>query len=136
MSLIDQKVVEVVNAIRQAIETNPHAGLSVNSHPNQYFLNVIGALDLKRIAETVLARIESYDASVKARFEAEVQKLAGKIRAELKAGAADVESALKSVFSKAQGEVAQATGIVEVAQARVEQEVAAAKAVVDPSAKL
>jgi hypothetical protein len=70
MSAVDAKIIAVVGAIKQAFETSGSPGLSVNSHPNHFFLNVNGAVDLKRAAELVIARLEALDADLKAKAEA------------------------------------------------------------------
>lgn len=62
---IDQRLITVVNAIKQAIETGVSPGLSVNRHPNLFFLHVMGEIDLKRAAENVLQRLDSYDAHLR-----------------------------------------------------------------------
>ena len=43
MTEVNAKLMTVVSAIRQSIETSGSPGLSVNNHPNAFFLNVIGA---------------------------------------------------------------------------------------------
>lgn len=58
---IDQRLVVVVNAIKQAIQTGVSPGLSVNTHPNAFFLHVNGEIDLKRAAELALIRLDAYD---------------------------------------------------------------------------
>jgi hypothetical protein len=71
---VDAKVMTVVAAIRQSIETAAGPGVSVNSHPNPFFLNVNGALDLKHAATLIITRLEEYDAAMKARIEAAIKK--------------------------------------------------------------
>lgn len=91
MTNVDAKLITVVQAIRQSIETNAGPGASVNAHPNPFFLNVNGALDLKVMAETVLARLESFEAALKAKIEKSIKDAesaavaeASKIGAEIK----------------------------------------------------
>lgn len=60
MSTIDQRLMVVVNAIKQAIQTSASPGLSVNTHPNAFFLHVNGEIDLKRAAELALERLDRY----------------------------------------------------------------------------
>lgn len=60
MSTIDQRLMTVVNALKQAIQTSASPGLSVNTHPNAFFLHVNGEIDLKRAAELALERLDSY----------------------------------------------------------------------------
>jgi hypothetical protein len=62
---IDQRLMIVVNAFKQAIESGVSPGLSVNRHPNAFFLFVNGEIDLKRAAETALQRVDAYDESVR-----------------------------------------------------------------------
>lgn len=66
MSSIDQRLMTVVNAFKQAIQTGVSPGLSVNTHPNAFFLHVNGEIDLKRAAELALERLDAYDDRVKA----------------------------------------------------------------------
>ena len=66
---VDAKIIIVVGAIKQSIETAAGPGVSVNSHPNPFFLNVNGALDLKHAALLVLQRLEEYEAARKAQIE-------------------------------------------------------------------
>ena len=63
--MIDAKLMTVVQAIKQSIETSGTPGLSVNGHPNPFFLNVNGALDLQRAAELVLTRLAEYDERIR-----------------------------------------------------------------------
>lgn len=67
---INQRLITVVNAIKQAIETSVSPGLSVNRLPNAFFIHVIGEIDLKRAAERVLERLDAYDAQVRAHLDA------------------------------------------------------------------
>jgi hypothetical protein len=62
MSSIDAKLMCVIAAIRHGIQTTSSPGLSVNNHPNPFFLHVIGELDLKHIAERVLKNLEQAEA--------------------------------------------------------------------------
>lgn len=70
---VDAKVMTVVSAIKQSIETAAGPGVSVNSHPNPFFLNVNGALDLKFAATLVLQRLEEYEAALKAKIEKSIK---------------------------------------------------------------
>jgi hypothetical protein len=116
--IVDAKLMTVVAAIKQSIETSAVPGLSVNAHPNPFLLNVIGAIDLQRAAEHVLARLEAYDASVKAKFEADTQKVYDKIVAEFKTGAVNVEDAMARIYAK--GELLVTAGAREAAIALTE----------------
>lgn len=55
---LDARTLAAIGAIRQAIQQSPEPGLSVNSHPNPFFLSVIGSLDLRKIAELVIERVD------------------------------------------------------------------------------
>lgn len=119
--MVDAKLMTVVAAIKQSIETSGTPGLSVNGHPNPLFLNVIGAIDLSRAAQHVLARLEAYDESVKAKFEADVKKVYEKLTAEVRAGAVNVEDAMARV--RAKGELLVTAGAAELASARVDLDI-------------
>lgn len=70
---VDAKVMTVVGAIKQSIEQSSGPGVSVNSHPNPFFLNVNGALDLKHAAGLLLQRLEEYEAAIKAKIEKSIK---------------------------------------------------------------
>lgn len=70
---VDAKLITVVQAIKQSIETAAGPGVSVNSHPNPFFLNVNGALDLKHAATLILQRLEDYEAAFKAKIEKSIK---------------------------------------------------------------
>jgi len=70
---VDAKIMVVVNAIKQSLQTSGSPGSSVNSHPNPFFLNVTGEINLKHMAELVIARLEEYEAMIKAKIEKEVK---------------------------------------------------------------
>lgn len=70
---VDAKLITVVQAIKQSIETAAGPGVSVNSHPNPFFLNVNGALDLKHAAMLILQRLEDYEAAFKAKIEKSIK---------------------------------------------------------------
>jgi len=74
MMSVDAKIMTVVGAIKQSIETAAGPGVSVNSHPNPFFLNVNGALDLKHAALLILQRLEEYETARKAQIEKIVQE--------------------------------------------------------------
>jgi hypothetical protein len=61
--MIDAKLMCVVAALRHGIQTLNSPGLSINVHPNPFFMHVIGELDLKHIAERVIKNMEQYDTS-------------------------------------------------------------------------
>lgn len=99
---VDAKLMTIVRAIKQSIETSNTPGLSVNAHPNAFFLNVNGAVDLKRAAEQVLQSLGEYDVNSKAKFDADVEKVYAKIVIEAKAGAVNVEDAMARIRAKAE----------------------------------
>lgn len=70
---VDAKMMTVVGAIKQSIETAAGPGVSVNSHPNPFFLNVNGALDLKHAATLILQRLEEYEAALKIKIEKSIK---------------------------------------------------------------
>lgn len=64
MTNITQRTLVAVSALRQSIETNSGPASSVNRHPNQFFLNLIGEMDLLKAAELMLRRVDDYDAQL------------------------------------------------------------------------
>jgi hypothetical protein len=64
---VDARIMLVVNAFKQSIQTSATPGLSVNSHPNPFFLNVLGSIDLRAAAEAALKRIDQFVADEKER---------------------------------------------------------------------
>jgi hypothetical protein len=73
----------VVSAMKQSLQQAGGPGSSVNSHPNPFFLNVTGEVNLKHMAELVIQRIESYEADLTAK----IAKLAREVDAKAKADA-------------------------------------------------
>jgi hypothetical protein len=128
----DPKVIAVAMAIKQSLEHNAGAGSAINAHPNAFFLNVNGAVDLYKAAEAALRRADQYVEGVKANFDAAVKEFLNKIEAEFKAGAVSIEDALARLKVKAGGELLAAEGVIEsaVAYAKAKAE-AAAKAALD-----
>jgi hypothetical protein len=114
---VDAKLMTIVRAIKQSIETSNTPGLSVNAHPNAFFLNVNGAVDLKRAAEQVLTSLESYVVAEQTKFEADVKKVEEKLWIEQRAGAVNIEDALARI--RAKGELLVSGGAVEAAVAKV-----------------
>jgi hypothetical protein len=87
---VDAKVMTVVNAVKQSLQQAGGPGSSVNSHPNPFFLNVTGELNLKHMAELVIQRVEEYEAALKAKIEksiktaeAEASKVIEEVKAKL-----------------------------------------------------
>ncbi len=81
---VDAKIMTVVSAIKQSLQSSGGPGSSVNSHPNPFFLNVTGEINLKHAAELIIARLEEYEAAIKAK----VEKLAREVDAKAKEEAA------------------------------------------------
>jgi hypothetical protein len=73
MSNVDAKVITVVSAIKQSLQTASGPGSSVNTHPNPFFLNVTGEINLKHMAELVIANLESYEAAIQSAHQAAAQ---------------------------------------------------------------
>lgn len=124
----DPKVIAVAFALKQSLEQNAGAGSSINAHPNAFFLNVNGAVDLYKMAESALKRAESYEENLRASFEDEVKRVANKLRAEFQAGAVSIADAWARLKAKAGGEFISVSGAAETAEARVSQEIASVSA--------
>ena len=71
---VDAKMLTVVNAIKQSLQMSGGPGSSVNTHPNPFFMNVTGEINLKHMAELVVTRIEEREALIKAKIEAAIKK--------------------------------------------------------------
>jgi len=63
----DPKVIAVAMALKQSLEMNAGPGAAINAHPNAFFLNVNGAVDLYKAAEYAVARVASYEANERRR---------------------------------------------------------------------
>lgn len=59
MANVDARVITVIGAIRAGIQTLNEPGLSVNQHPNPFFISVIGSLNLEHIAQRVLQHLDA-----------------------------------------------------------------------------
>ena len=70
---VDAKIMTVVSAIKQSLQTASGPGSSVNSHPNPFFLNVTGEINLKHAATLILQRLEEYEAAIKAKIEKSIK---------------------------------------------------------------
>ncbi len=68
---VDAKIMTVVGAVKQSLQMAGGPGSTVNSHPNPFFLNVTGEINLKHMAELVIQRVEEYEAAIK-KVEAEI----------------------------------------------------------------
>ena len=78
---VDAKIMTVVSAIKQSLQTSGGPGSSVNSHPNPFFLNVTGEINLKHAAELIITRLEEYEEAIRQKIEkslkaAEAERLA------------------------------------------------------------
>ncbi len=73
---VDAKIMTVVSAIKQSLQTSAGPGSSVNTHPNPFYLNVTGEMNLKHMAELVIARLEEYEAALKAKIEKSIKTVA------------------------------------------------------------
>src|ERR1700677_3177895 len=62
---VDAKIMTVVSAIKQSLQTSAGPGSSINSHPNPFFINVTGEVKLKHAAELVIQRVEEFEAALK-----------------------------------------------------------------------
>ena len=71
---VDAKIMTVVGAIKQSLQMSGGPGSSVNSHPNPFFMNVTGEINLKHMAELVIQRVDEHDAAVKQKIEAAIKK--------------------------------------------------------------
>ena len=58
---VDAKIMTVVSAIKQSLQTSASPGSSINTHPNPFFLNVTGEMNLKHAAELSIQRLEEYE---------------------------------------------------------------------------
>jgi len=70
---VDAKIMTVVSAIKQSLQMSGGPGSSVNSHPNPFFLNVTGEINLKHAAELIIERIEAYEAALKEKIEKSIK---------------------------------------------------------------
>lgn len=81
---VDAKIMTVVSAIKQSLQTAGSPGSSVNSHPNPFFLNVTGEVNLKHMAELVVQRLEEYDTALKAKIEKSIKEAEARAATEVK----------------------------------------------------
>ena len=72
---VDAKIMTVVGAIKQSLQTAGSPGSSVNTHPNPFFLNVSGEINLKHAAELIIQRLEEYEAVLEAKVRAQIAKI-------------------------------------------------------------
>jgi hypothetical protein len=71
---VDAKIMTVVSAIKQSLQTSAGPGSSINSHPNPFFINVTGEVNLKHAAELIIERLESYEAALKQKIEKSIKE--------------------------------------------------------------
>jgi hypothetical protein len=76
---VDAKIMTVVGAIKQSLQMSGGPGSSVNTHPNPFFLNVTGEINLKHMAELVIQRVEEYEAALKAKIEKSIKAAEAKV---------------------------------------------------------
>jgi len=81
---VDAKIMTVVSAIKQSLQMSGGPGSSVNGHPNPFFLNVTGEINLKHAAELIIQRLEEYEAALAVK----IAKLAREMDAKAKEEAA------------------------------------------------
>jgi hypothetical protein len=89
-SKIDAKIMTVVSAIKQSLQMSGGPGSSVNSHPNPFFLNVTGEINLKHIAELVILRVEEYESAAKEKIEKALKAGFAKAAADAQAEAEEI----------------------------------------------
>jgi cell shape-determining protein MreC len=75
---VDAKIMTVISAIKQSLQTAGGPGSSVNSHPNPFFINVTGEVNLKHAAELIIQRVEEYEAALKAKIEKSIKEAEAK----------------------------------------------------------
>jgi hypothetical protein len=81
---VDAKIMTVVSAIKQSLQTSAGPGSSVNTHPNPFYINVTGEMNLKHAAELIITRLEEYEAALAIK----IAKLAREVDAKAKEEAA------------------------------------------------
>jgi len=75
---VDAKIMTVVSAIKQSLQTSAGPGSSINSHPNPFFLNVAGEMNLKHAAELIITRLEEYDEALKIKIAKSIKEAEAK----------------------------------------------------------
>jgi hypothetical protein len=81
---VDAKIMTVVSAIKQSLQTSGGPGSSVNSHPNPFFINVTGEVNLKHAAELVITRIEEYEAALSLKIAKSIREAEARVAMEVK----------------------------------------------------
>jgi hypothetical protein len=77
---VDAKIMTVVSALKQSLQTSAGPGSSINSHPNPFFLNVAGEMNLKHAAELIIVRLDEYEAAVRAKIEKSIREAEAKVK--------------------------------------------------------
>ena len=90
---VDAKIMTAVSAIKQSLQTSAGPGSSINSHPNPFFINVSGEVNLKHMAELVIERLEEYEAALKARIKKAIRE--AEAEAKLKADKAELDASIQ-----------------------------------------
>ena len=75
MSATNPKVLAASAAIKQSLQVNAGPGSSINMHPNQFFLNVLGEVDTLKAAELVVQRLEAFYEKEITALKAEIERL-------------------------------------------------------------
>jgi hypothetical protein len=81
---VDAKIMTVVSAIKQSLQTSGGPGSSVNSHPNPFFINVTGEVNLKHAAELIIQRIEEYEAALALKIAKSIREAEARVAMEVK----------------------------------------------------
>jgi hypothetical protein len=92
---VDAKIMTAVSAIKQSLQTSAGPGSSINSHPNPFFINVSGEVNLKHMAELVIERLEEYEAALKARIKKAIREAEAEAEAKLKADKAELDASIQ-----------------------------------------
>jgi methionine-rich copper-binding protein CopC len=88
---VDAKVMTVIGAVKQSLQMSGGPGSSVNSHPNPFFLNVTGEINLKHMAELIVTRLEDYETALKSKLEKLAKESEVRLAKELGTGELKVE---------------------------------------------
>lgn len=79
MTEVTAREMALVRGLKHAIVTGSAPGLSVNAHPNAFFLNVIGEVDLLRAAKAGLVELDQFDKEAAARAAKKEAETAAKV---------------------------------------------------------
>ena len=75
---VDARIMTVVSAIKQSLQTSTGPGSSVNTHPNPFFINVTGEANLKHAAELIIERLDAYEVALTAKIEKSIKEAEAK----------------------------------------------------------